>query len=919
MSKTLFNQKTFNEKNITNSNAVTDININTTNATITNATITNLTNAELQSATAGVAENASDISSLQSSVSTNASDIATNASNISTNTSAIATNTSDIATNTSNIATNTSAIATNTSNIATNTSNIATNTSDIATNTSNIATNTSDIATNTSAIATNTSDIATNTSAIATNTSNIATNTSAIATNTSNIATNTSDIATNASDITSLQNNKQDNLTAGTGIDITSNVISTTGTSFTAGDGIDITSGEISVADTIPKKITIEVDDTAGQLLVKPSSNTGQDGKIVIRGQRNGTTAQIQSSLLLQNNDVDSGVGIKSLGEIGGVVSNHTSNIGGLVFYNFSNGTTRNTAMTINNNGRVHIGTSFDNQYKLKVTGNTYITGSLRLGSTIDIEQEINDNASAIATNTTNISTNTTNISTNTTDITNLQNNKQNNLTTGEGIDITSNEISFNGSNLTQNINTAGSVKGNSLIYVDGGSLKFVGTEINNNATAITTKLTIPTATTRLNANLVGTSGTGVTAVTNGEYMRLSGVTSNIQTQINNNATAIATNTSAITTNTSNISTNTTAIATKLTIPTATTRLNANLVGTSGTGVTAVTNGEYMRLSGVTSNIQTQINSKQDNLTAGDGINISGTTISVASTIPNDTTIDGETFIKQGLILDPYNMGTTTFTGGGNDTNTDASSRSNTYIKFAPTSTVSSDWCYLRNIGTGNAGHLTFDFFDDANDTRFSIRNIKSTDNPDTITEVFDVNSTGITAHTNFYRVPQMVFYNFSATGISNNIFGQGNRYVTTNSIRTTGDNFTTFSSGTITFSVSGYYRIRVAANPQTDGYNDRLAFMVYLRITDKSGTTTDYDDEAAYNFFGWSYTRNSSDGAHGNINFEDYIFLGNTSTLQVRTKLDINNRNFDDPLTNSQMDCKCNLQIERVAETDIS
>jgi hypothetical protein len=519
--------------------------------------------------------------------------------------------------------------------------------------------------------------------------------------------------------------------------------------------------------------------------------------------------------------------------------------------------------MTINNNGRVHIGTSFDNQYKLKVSGNTYITGSLRLGSTIDVEQEINDNATAIATNTSNISTNTSNIatnstniiqlisdvatntsnistntsnistntsniSTNTTDITNLQNNKQDNLTagtnitisagnvisatdtdttytagtnitisagnvisatdtntvysTGEGIDITSDVISFDGSTLTQNINTTGSVKGNSLIYVDGGNIKNVQTEIDANATAITTKLTIPTAITRLNANLVGTSGTGVTAVTNGEYMTLSGVTSNIQTQINSKQDTLTAGT--------NISISA-----------------GNVISATDTDTT------YTAGTNISISAGNVISATDTNTTysGGDGINISGTTISVANTIPNDTTIDGS-----------------------------------------------------------------------------------------------------------LYRIPQMVFYNFGATGVSNNTFGNGNRWVTLNSTRTTGTSFTSISSGTVTFSLTGYYRIKVAANPQTDGYNDRLAFQVYLRIVEKDGTTTDYDDEAAYNFFGWTYTRNTTDGAHGNIYFEDYIFLGNTSTLEVRTKLDTNNRNFDDTLTNSQMDCKCNLQIERVAESDV-
>ena len=171
-----------------------------------------------------------------------------------------------------------------------------------------------------------------------------------------------------------------------------------------------------------------------------------------------------------------------------------------------------------------------------------------------------------------------------------------------------------------------------------------------------------------------------------------------------------------------------------------------------------------------------------------------------------------------------------------------------------------------------------------------------------------------VTGNSNFvgsvYRIPQQAFYNFGKTSVSNNLFGKGNRFVGTSSIRETGTSFSSHSNGSITFSQNGYYRIRVGGNPVTDGYNDRLAFCLYLLIDG-----TDYFQNQNYNFQGYTYTRNSSDGAFGNINFEDYIYIASGDVLQVRHKLDTNNRNFDDQLNNTQMECYCNLQIERIAE----
>ena len=252
----------------------------------------------------------------------------------------------------------------------------------IATNASNIATNASNIATNTSDITTNASNIATNTSAIATNTSNIATNASNIATNTSDIATNASNIATNTSAIS----NKQNTLTAGTNITIVGDEISATGggTTYSASSngGLNLTGTEFSLdfSNTnstieIPQEVHIEKDGQP-QLLVEPASNTGQDATIEIRGARNGSESSMNARLTLTNYDNDLGSS-NYLGAIQGRVSNATSNIGGMIFDSYADGSTRTGAMSISANGNVWVGSgsSFQDFNKFQVTGNSYVNG----------------------------------------------------------------------------------------------------------------------------------------------------------------------------------------------------------------------------------------------------------------------------------------------------------------------------------------------------------------------------------------------------------------------------------------------------------------------------------------------------------------------------------------------------------------
>ena len=171
------------------------------------------------------------------------------------------------------------------------------------------------------------------------------------------------------------------------------------------------------------------------------------------------------------------------------------------------------------------------------------------------------------------------------------------------------------------------------------------------------------------------------------------------------------------------------------------------------------------------------------------------------------------------------------------------------------------------------------------------------------------------------YRIPQQIFYNFNIQSMAGstspsgtNRFGEESYFNSVASTRTLGDSFCSINNGTITFSQSGFYKIRVSANSQTFGYDNRTAFGVYLNING-----TEYWENRNYNFFGWTYTRNRTDGAHGNITLEDCIYIASSHTLQVRTKIDIDNLNFDNSLGVNQMRCYTNLQIERIATTDIS
>ena len=191
------------------------------------------------------------------------------------------------------------------------------------------------------------------------------------------------------------------------------------------------------------------------------------------------------------------------------------------------------------------------------------------------------------------------------------------------------------------------------------------------------------------------------------------------------------------------------------------------------------------------------------------------------------------------------------------------------------------------------------------------------TSKQDTLTAGDGIDITGTTIKAE-YLLPQMKLISYNKDNVVNpsnlqNRWGNGSNSFTQTTNRTIGTPFCSTTGATITFTQNGYYRIRAHSNAQSDGYNDRVSFMIYLRVNN-----TDYDQSMGKNFFSWTYIRNNSDAAHGNNSFEDYIYLTSGTRIEVRHKLETgNNRNFDNTLTNTQLDVYLNLQIERIHETN--
>jgi hypothetical protein len=145
-----------------------------------------------------------------------------------------------------------------------------------------------------------------------------------------------------------------------------------TGTGGTATEQMRITtSGSVGIGTgaTAPAApLHISVNNASSQVLVTPSSTSGQDAAVTVRGARNGSTSTNQAQLKFENYDVDLSAS-NTMGTIVGKVTNSTTNVGDLVFNTSSDGTTISETMRLTSGGMVGIGSNNPTQAKLVVNG----------------------------------------------------------------------------------------------------------------------------------------------------------------------------------------------------------------------------------------------------------------------------------------------------------------------------------------------------------------------------------------------------------------------------------------------------------------------------------------------------------------------------------------------------------------------
>ncbi|GEM_PF-3257254 len=121
--------------------------------------------------------------------------------------------------------------------------------------------------------------------------------------------------------------------------------------------------------------------DGVPQVVVEPTSTTGQDSRITIRGARNAATTANQASILFENYDADLGSS-NILGRISGRVTDASANTGDIVFYASTDGSTESEAMRIDEDGNVGINQT-NPATKLHVSGSGYFhNGSTAAPST---------------------------------------------------------------------------------------------------------------------------------------------------------------------------------------------------------------------------------------------------------------------------------------------------------------------------------------------------------------------------------------------------------------------------------------------------------------------------------------------------------------------------------------------------------
>jgi len=358
---------------------------------------------------------------------------------------------------------------------------------------------------------------------------------------------------------------------------------------------------------------------------------------------------------------------------------------------------------------------------------------------------------------------------------------------------------------------------------------------------------------------------------------------------------------------------------------------------TSGTITGATLN--YVS-SGVVTSVQTEIESKQDTLTEGAGVDITSNTISLdlstltaTQTLPTALEIVSNTNTQLLITASSANSNDARMILRGKRNGSTTSNNAEIRFENSDQDNVGTEEKSLGSIvgrvsdAVNNYGGLLFNNYADGA-TQTTAMNMSSNGNfnlggGDTFQNTYKFKVTGDSKliGNNFIQ-PQLRHFGYDKDlilGASGSIanWGNGSTQISIVSDRRVGDSFCSTSAGTITLTANGYYRIRVSAQTQSDGYNDRVSFMNYLRIV-TGGTTTDYDEQQNYNFFGWNYIRNNSDGGHGSVSFEDFIYLTSGSTIQPRQKLETtSDRNFNNTLPNANIDNYLNITIERVYDED--
>ncbi len=197
-------------------------------------------------------------------------------------------------------------------------------------------------------------------------------------------------------------------------------------------------------------------------------------------------------------------------------------------------------------------------------------------------------------------------------------------------------------------------------------------------------------------------------------------------------------------TNTGNVGIGTASPTSKLEVGDGSTSTSGNAPGSitvTGTGATKSTGGKpglYHRASvglGLWSDAMMTMEVNGTSGTPLEAMRIkSDGKVGIGTTSPQTKLhVNGAIYLAAESLTTSYVLGSTT----------DTANMTQVYIAFSMADS-GSDWAYLREIGGSNTYELSFDFHDDGNDARFSIRDIYSTQTPDGISTRFRVNGAAV-------------------------------------------------------------------------------------------------------------------------------------------------------------------------------